>query len=165
MNPASCIVSQEVLDKHGIRKLPYFPAFDRVLVFQLADAVSDKVGEGSLLYKPPGTKARQEKEECRGVLLAAGAAAMDHLRAHGMEVGDVVWFSRLAIWRHVAGTVDGKDIEMMFLRSADLAGSEGHLQRVLAGEAKMVREKDDGLHEWLVDGVVRKRAEPAVDEY
>src|SRR4028118_2220361 len=88
---ATCIVPKETLGKHGIRKLPYFPAFDRVLVYQLADAVSDKAGEGSLIYKPESLKARQEREECRGLLLAAGAAALDPLRAPGTEGGARQW--------------------------------------------------------------------------
>ena len=160
---AACIVPKETLEKHGIRKLPYFPAFDRVLVYQLADAVSDKAGEGSLIYKPESLKARQEREECRGLLLAAGAAAMDHLKSHGIEVGDVVWFSRLAIWRHVADTINGKDVEMMFLRSADLAGSEEHLQRVLDGRAVM--HETEGQHSWTVSGETRRPVTPPVDEY
>ena len=163
MNQARCIVDKAVLEKHGIPRLPYFPAFDRVLVYQLADAVSDKVGEGSLLYKPESVKSREERAECRGILLAAGAGAMDHLYSHGIEVGDIVWFSRLAIWRHVGATINGKDVEFMFLRSADLAGSEDHLQRVLAGEADM--EVDEGEHYWVIDGECRQRAEPPVDEY
>lgn len=159
-----CMVDKSVLKKHGMTKLPYFPGFDRVLVKQLQDAVDEKASVGGLIYKPETLKERQGREECRGVLLAAGASGMDHLYSHGIEVGDVVWFSRLAIWRHVSETIDGKDVELMFLRSADLAGSEEHLARVEAGTIEMVR-RPDGSHVWRDKKGERAQITPPVDEY
>jgi len=159
----ACIVSKEVLASLGITKLPYFPAFDRVLVFQLQDAIGEKAGKDSVIFVPEAIQHREKRGECRGVLIAAGATALDHLVAHGIEVGDVVWFSKLAVWRHVIERRDGKEIEVMFLRSADIAGSEKLLDMVQDDEAEIVADSA-GNHQWKISGELRPRFQPPVDD-
>ncbi len=163
--PANCVVGKDVLDKHGITKLPYLPAFDRCLVFQIPEVdTGGKYGDTGI-YMPEAVRSNVERGACRGVLLAAGANALDHLRSHNVEVGDTVWFSKLAPWRHGVGWKDGKELEMMFLRSADIAGSEEAMARLQAGQAEVQYNHKLGEHEWLRGGVPVNRRDTPVDEY
>jgi co-chaperonin GroES (HSP10) len=158
-----CLVSAKVLKENGVKKLPYLPAFDRCLVKQIPEDERETFGDTGII-KPKAMKSGEDRAACRGVLLAAGLGALDHLAAHGIEVGDTVWFSKLSPWRHVVDNVGGHDLELMFLRSADLAGSEEAMARVLSGELT-VELDEQGQHVFARDGKQIARSEPAVDEY
>lgn len=165
MTTVAACVSRDVLESHKIKKLPYLPAFDRCLVLQIPEETAKETYGDTSILMPEAVRSNHERGACRGVLLAAGAAALDHLRSHNIEVGDVVWFSKLAPWRHVVGYRDAKEQELMFLRSADIAGSEQAMERYESGAA--VVEWDDAAreHVWKRGGEALKRHDTPVDEY
>ncbi len=75
----------------------------------------------------------------------------------------MVWFSKLAVWRHVVERREGKDVELMFLRSADIAGSEELLTRLRDDEAEVTVDAA-GAHQWKIGGKIRPRFQPPVDD-
>lgn len=165
MSKVKSVVSKAVLAKHGISHLPYMPLFDRCLVMQIPEVETGGMYGDTQILMPDSIKSSTERAACRGVLLACGAGALDHLRSHNAEVGDTVWFSKFSPWRHVVGYKDGKEIELMFLRSADLAGSEQALERVQDGSSWIEFDEALGEHTWKRDGKSIKRHDTPVDEY
>ena len=136
------------IKRFKIPACPYEPVFDRIVVYQVPEeaATRETYAKGGLIVKPDAIKSSQEKKTARGILIAAGLQAMDELRGHGVDLGHLVWVARLSPWMH---TVDvsssGADVQMMFLRSSDVVGSEDLRDLRVSGELK-VHAGDDGRH-------------------
>lgn len=74
--------------KYGIPESPYLPMGKVALIYRIP--TEEKTAGG--LYIP----GEAQEAESQGVLLGAGLQALDILREHLIDVGDVVWFARFA---------------------------------------------------------------------
>lgn len=128
----------EAVEKHRIPPWPYEAVYDRVVVFSVPeDAASrETYAQGGVIVKPESRQKHDQSVTPRGIIVSAGLGALDVLRSHGMDVGHMVWVARLSPWRHeVDRDADGKVIEFLFLRVADIVGSETLLAQRRAGAA------------------------------
>jgi hypothetical protein len=141
----------EAVEKYGIPPWPYEAAFDRVVVFSVPEvsAARDTYIDGGLIAKPESRRSYDQDVSPRGIIVSAGLVARDELRAHGMDLGHMVWVARLSPWRHqVDRDSNGKAIEFLFLRTADIVGSETLLAQLGAGTASYEK-----VQHILVNGV------------
>lgn len=117
--------------------------FDRVAIWQLANDQGDTY-KGSVIVKAEVSKARDQRTAPRGIIVSAGAAAMDKLRTNGFEVGQIVRFVRLSPWRLEVDVVDGKTVELMVVKVGDVVSSKD-----MGDEA---RENGHCAYAWSADG-------------
>lgn len=137
--------------------------FDRVAIWQIAEDEGDTF-KGSLIVKAETTKDKEKREAPRGVIVSAGARAMDELRTNGFEIGQVVRFVRLAPWRLPVDMVDGKKADLMVIRSGDIVSSFDLMEEAKAnGHCAYVWNADGQEHRYrnMFDTT---RSEPAVSE-
>ncbi len=151
----------ERIKEYNIPRWPYQPSFDRVIVYMVPEemATRDTYAKGGVIVKPETRKAHDKSQTPRAILCAAGLQGMDHLRAHGYRLGDLVWVARLSPWRHVVERTEGGDVEFMFLRSGDFCGSEDTLQFLQSGKMR-ITVGADGRHQYVVDDDVLARFDP-----
>ena len=110
---------------YGIPELPYLPANKVVLVFRIPD--EEKTAGG--LYVPETNR----EPKPMGVLVGAGLAALDIMKDHLIEVGDIVWFGKFAGWEHeVQRIAEGKGEQILQLKVDELLGSVDALERLEA---------------------------------
>ena len=152
----------ERMKEFGIPRPPYEPAFDLVVVYPLPDAKSSRetfVPDG-VIVKAQTTKAAEERSSPRGVLVGAGLKARDYLRGYLIELGHIVWLSRLSPWRHVVERgADGKDVELYFLSVTDIKGSEDVAKLIADGKARVYCDKD-GRHVFEHEAEALPRFDP-----
>lgn len=95
----------------------------------------------------------------KGVLLAMGPRARDHLVGNGIEEGHVVIWGRFAGWEHADNAQRfNRDAEIIELKSKDINGSEDVLLGLQRGEIKYIRG-EDGKHQLAT--VSRQQLGPA----
>jgi hypothetical protein len=152
----------ERVQQHGIYPWPYEPAFDRIIVWMLPEesAERDTFAKGGVIVKPDAVKSSQMRATARGVLVAAGLQARDQLRGHGIDLGHIVWVTRLSPWRHVVDVVDGREVEFMFLRAGDIVGSEDVLARIREGKYEVTCDTATGEHAVVMDDAALPRFDP-----
>jgi hypothetical protein len=105
--------------KHGLID-PVFrqPLYDRILIWQLKN--SDVDLQDSRIQVTDMTRARLAQESPRGVLVGAGAGAMDVLRTHGIKLGYTVTFLRNSSWRIKVGEVLHQPVVLMPMTVGDI---------------------------------------------
>ncbi len=143
------------IKEFSIPPIDAHPLWDNVTVWRIP--VEEKRSAGGL-HIPDVAQGRITH---RGVLVAAGLAAMDRLYAYGVEVGHIVTFGRYAgtdrtIEERQAGEV--KDVSILTLKVSELNESEDLGALLEAG--RLTIECEDGRH--VVnddDGVVRARTD------
>ncbi len=143
---------EERIKKYDIPPLLYAPVFDRCLVYQI-DTVESDTFEGSCLVKPEVTKRRERNGSPRGVLVGAGLKALDILGSHGIELGDIVWFARMAMWKH---EIDASNRVFSVIRAGEITGSEDLQEALGAGDIRYHLSDDET---WEIEGV-RRAADP-----
>lgn len=123
---------------YSIPELPYLPMGKVALVFRIPSA--EKTAGG--LYIPETD--REPKPV--GVLLAAGLQAMDVLRDHLVEIGDIVWFGKFAGWEHeVKRIAEGKGEQILQLKVDDILGSVDAMERFGSTHA-LAFDEEEGEH-------------------
>jgi co-chaperonin GroES (HSP10) len=142
------------------------PAFDRVYVVQISTHEDEKIGN---IIMPQMAQDREKGESPRGILIAAGLRAMDHLRSNGIQLGDIVRFIDMAPFRFIADTVEGHEINVMILNDGDILDSLDTKRRVKEGKMRIACgfNKDGTFtHFWesLDDEQVGTPQQPAVPE-
>lgn len=124
------------MKEYGIPPIPYLPAAKNVLVYRLP---ADERTSGGL-YVPQehqGTKSR-------GVLLAAGLAALDVMGDHLIEVGDIVWTSHFAGRDAEVRREEGRSADKVLqLKIEDVLGSVDAIERAKDCEIDV---SDEGEH-------------------
>lgn len=153
---------QKRIEQYKLPRWPYQPAYDRIVVYILPEdaAARESFAKGGLILKPEKVRARDKSVSPRAVLLAAGLGAMDHLRSQLIDLGHIIWVARFSPWRHVVDVdADGKDVELMFLRSADVVGSED-VEALLAEKKATVIVGADGRHQYKADDSIVPRFDP-----
>jgi hypothetical protein len=141
------------------------PLYERVFVYQV-DRVAGEKFENSLLFRPDVTKARDREEAPMGILIAAGLGALDVMASHGLELGDIVYFMKLAPLRIQCDTVGGHPRYILALKVGDLAAGVDLQQRLRSGELRIAPQtsSEDGSqvirHTLVADGKSVKPVDP-----
>lgn len=99
-------------------------AYDRVLLWQIGQYEGKGTWGGGSILMPDAAREHERGTAPRGVVVAAGLRALDHLRSNGMDLGHVVAIGGLSPWRIRCDTIDGKPKYVLLLASGDVAGSE-----------------------------------------
>jgi hypothetical protein len=122
-----------------IFKIPPLPSgvamFERVLVYRIPDAASasETWGDGPIL-KDDMRLTTDKATSPRGIVVSAGLAALDVMRANGMELGDIVWIAPNVFYRFMVGSRKGKPIEFPFLNVGDIITDEDLADRLFHHE-------------------------------
>jgi hypothetical protein len=142
----------------------YQPVFDQVLVQQIPRRDQEKgngAGKipGTRLYSTKNTESRMMQEHPRGIIISAGAAALESFLSNGVDIGHTVILMRLSPWRLPVGTVYGYGAEMyvMVLHAGNIIASEDLREKMKLREVAYVVDKetcqvvykDETGHKWL----------------
>lgn len=119
------------------------PVFDCVWIYQLELNLGESYAPGGVIIKSDMGKAREKETSSRGILLNAGLVAMDSLKSHGVELGHIVRFIKLAPFRIHVGYVNGKMVHVLQMRVGDILGSED-LAKQLRDRVYEMRDIGDG---------------------
>jgi hypothetical protein len=148
----------------GVFRVAQGTVYDRILIWQiplLADCIDDNDfigGAGGTLYKSDQTKEKETREAPRGVVVGAGLQALDVLRAHGMDLGHIVYFCKNTVYTIKVDYIGGHDERVSLARMSDLVLSEDVALDMRSGAVKVQaveRMGDDGVmrrEHLLVDG-------------
>lgn len=123
-------------------------------VYQVEATKKETYGDGLILMTDEG-KATERHTTPRGVLISAGARAMDWLWAHGMDIGHTINFLKFQQWRMPVGYIEGACEYILPMRAAHIIGSEEARKERLDGTVTL--ERCDGKHLIYDDDVPRVR--------
>lgn len=131
----------ERIEEFDIPPIPYLPQGKNVLLFRMP---AESVTAGGLII--PETEWQPKPE---GVILAAGLDALDVMRDHLIELGDVVWFGRFAGWeQEVKRDPANKGKAVIQMKIEDVLGSVDAVNRIYGRKAthsiEFDHEADDG---------------------
>lgn len=131
--------------KYGIPDEAFFnqcPAFNKILVWQVAEEESETYGSG-LILKTEVAKTRELVEAPRGVIVGAGLQALDELRSNGMDIGHTVGFTRLAPFRRPFMTIGSDRLTLVVLVSGDVVDSEDLGQALKERRCRIVAKPNE----------------------
>lgn len=117
------------------------PIFDCVWVYQFELNMGESFVPGGVIVKSETSKSRERNTSSRGILVGAGLAALDSLKSHGVELGHIVRFIKLAPFKIPVGYADGREIHVLQMRVGDILGSEDLAQML---RARVYEVKDVG---------------------
>jgi hypothetical protein len=118
--------------------------YDRVHVWQLSQFEGQETFGDTSILMPDISKTKALHSNPRGVLLSAGPAAMDALASNGVDLGHLVTFINMAIFRTVQEMVDGKDVNMMVLGASDITSSKTLQDELRRGDKRIQLEDFQG---------------------
>lgn len=120
------------------------PFHDKILIHQIP-AKPQTYDRGGLLIKTEVQVAKEENECPVGIIVGAGATALDELRANGFDLGHIVLFQRLAPWRHETDYTY-KQQKVIVLRTGDLIGSVDLGDAMRRGDVEVVFNEESYEH-------------------
>jgi hypothetical protein len=129
------------------RAFERMPTFDRIHVVQVDLMKLLREGDESAYFPGttilrPGLTVRKEEEGCHmGILIGAGLSAMDKLLSHGIEVGDVVGYVKLAPFRHTYFVGEHGHSYYLVMNVGDITCDETLGRDVIQGRVKI---RDEG---------------------
>lgn len=138
----------------------HFPLFDKVYIWQLNMTERETYTEGGSILKPEARIAYDRKTAPRGIIVAAGLAALDSLRSAGADIGHIVRFKKFAPFMQEVCDIDGHTLEVLTLRDGDMVSSEDLAREYHQGIVRIVNvanEKggyDHRFERTLDDGTV-----------
>lgn len=124
------------------------PFSDRILVYQVSRH-KEETHAGTSIIMADVTKDREASQTPQGIIVAAGAKALDELRSNGIDLGHMVMFLRIAPWRYNTDTVGGKDQQVLVFRSGDITGSIDLQENLRSGKMKLVFDKERYEHVYV----------------
>jgi hypothetical protein len=130
MSPAGALALDPLLDQRRLEfGLPdgmfkAEPLFDRVFVWQPPDNATETFVSDGRIVRPDSVQDRDRRAMPRGILVGAGLVARDVLLAHGIQLGAMVRFIRLAPWSMEVDNIDGQSFEVLVMKVGDLTGCE-----------------------------------------
>ena len=116
----------------------HFPLFDKVYIWQLNMTERKTYSEGGTIIKPEARIAHDRSTAARGIIVAAGLAALDSLRSTGVDLGHIVRFKKFAPFIQVVQEVSGVELTVMTLRDGDCVSSEAHAREFHEGRVRIV---------------------------
>lgn len=124
--------------ENGISPPEYQPTDDTVVVYRFPPL---ELSPGGIVI-PEDARSPNVK----GLLLAAGPRAMDHLFSNGYELGHIVIWKRFAGWETGDRTPEHqRGNRVLFLVAKDLLGSDDLGEQMRNGTARYIRGAD-GRH-------------------
>lgn len=125
-------------------EIPEWPGeavFEEVLLYCLPDegAASETFSKDGMIVKPDTRKAIDIARSPRGIVVSAGLKAMDIMDAHGMQVGELVWFAPHVPYRFEVGRNEKGPILFMFMNVADIKLSEDVPTRLANGDIVLTK--------------------------
>lgn len=163
MSPKGKLGLPELLDKRRIdHSIPdsafrYQPLFDRIFVWPLPDD-HGLLSKDSPLVLPETVRQSDMYATPRGVLVSAGLGALDVMHSHGIELGHIVHFQRIAPFKRRIGRYAGQEMQVWVLQVGDLASSEDLAAELRAGSLKVEpSEVEGGVQYRVVDKKGRAR--------
>jgi co-chaperonin GroES (HSP10) len=118
----------------------FAPVFDRIFVAPLEDKELEETAGGIKLAA--STQAKLSSQ--RGLLIGAGARAVEQLYGHGISLGHLVVCARFSPYSRTY-MVKGRMHEMLVLRASEVTGSE---------DLQIAYDKGDGYLEMSAEGEV-----------
>jgi hypothetical protein len=121
------------------------PFHDKLLIHQIYAKSATWDTEGRIV-KVADTRKRDLKTCPVGVIVAAGAVALDELRINGIDLGHIVLFQRMAPFRHEVEQDESLDAEVIIVRPGDLVGSVDLGDDLRAGKMQIDFNSTDFEH-------------------
>lgn len=121
------------------------PLYDRVFVYQIETYLDGKKGQITMSERKQSAEKRTNP---RGILVAAGALALDSVRSNGCDLGHVVRFQNVNPLRLVVDYSDGQEFEVQLMTAGDLTGSEDLSDMLRSGAVRM-EKGEDGKHRYV----------------
>lgn len=112
------------------------PLFDCVWIFQLEMNRGDNFIPDGRIIKSDQSRAREKETAPRGILVGAGLMALDSLKSHGVELGHIVRFIKLAPYRIQVGFA-GTYQYVLQMRVGDILASEDLAAKLKSGKLQM----------------------------
>lgn len=121
------------------------PLFNRVHIHQIPRFVNKKKG----LIHMPDTVAHSQLRAChRGILVSAGALALDALRSNGVDLGHVVHFVHVNPLRLFVDYAEGLEPQVLVM-TVDCVESSEDLAEAIRNEKCRVVMGEDGKHRYI----------------
>lgn len=112
--------------------------FRRVNIWPIALPMDVKETYGDTkLVKTAGTQKVEEQDTSRGIIISAGAKALDVLRSNGVDIGQIIYFTRLAIYGITVDWIGGKPKRIKMLDVGEVTDAEDVLFAKRAGRVRM----------------------------
>ena len=128
---------------YDIPELPYLPCGKVVLVFRLPNET--RTSGGLFLAETA------QEPKTMGVLVGAGLEAMDILKDHLIEIGDIVWFGKFEGWEHeVKRDAENKGKQINQFKVDGILGSVDAIERVQGKNPthRLVYDAEAGQHKY-----------------
>lgn len=111
--------------------------FERVNLWGIAlpSDVKETYGGGKVV-RPETMRKVEEQDSSRGIIISAGAAALDILQSNGVDIGQIVYFTRLAIYGITVDWVGGKPKRIKMLNVGEITGGEDVIHARRAGRIR-----------------------------
>lgn len=99
----------------------FMPLFDRVFVYPLDDADQADTTAGGLVV-PQSVKDKHGAQ--RGIIIAAGPKAIEHLYSAGVGIGDIVYTARFSRWERSYQAKDKSFHRVMICTAGEITSSQ-----------------------------------------
>lgn len=116
-------------------------AFERVLVWDIAPAEMASM-QSSTIIAPVSAQERIKGRSPRGIIVSAGAVALDALRSNGIDLGHIVLTTHYVIGCTPVEYINGIEVTINIMQAGDITGSEDTAQMLREGSLRL---------EWLPD--------------
>ncbi len=115
-------------------------AFNEVYIWQIPYRKITAPGSSRIII-PIITQDRYSKDGPRGVLISAGAHALQFLQTNGIQIGHTVTFARHNPWRITVADILGAPEVLLGMLVGDIIGSEELCQDLRAGRTRYVSDE------------------------
>ena len=122
----------------------HYPLYDKVYIWQLNMTERETYAEGGTIIKPEARLAHDRATAPRGIIVAAGLAALDSLRSSGCDVGHIVRFKKFAPFIQEVQEIDGHPLTVFTLRDGDMVSSEDLAREFHQGIVSIVNVSTTG---------------------
>lgn len=136
-----------------------FPAFDKVYVHQLVLNERRTYAPEGTIVMPDAVVSVDRNRAPRGIIVAAGLAALDSLRSSGIDLGHIIRFKKMAPFIQPVANIKGHELTIMVIRDGDIVSSEDlatefHARRLSVSNVSDKGSYDHRFTRTLEDGTV-----------
>lgn len=122
------------------------PIFDNVYLYAVPRHAEKTFVKGGSIIMTDQQADYEKHATPRGLLIAAGAGALDYLWSNGVDLGHIVNFAKYTQWRMEAGMVELVSEYVLPLKVGQLLGSEDLKRMLRNGEARYERDPKTNRH-------------------
>lgn len=122
--------------------------YDRVYLYQVATNIDAKESafKGSKIILTETAKKKERDTVPTAVIVGAGPIALDHLRSHGMQLGDLVEFVVSAPYFVRFDIIQGVQFHLIVVKSGDITGDFDLQARIRAREVSVAWDAESQSH-------------------